>query len=151
MILNWTGDNMKIIPAHIPTELDPSATSRFCTLAPGYNDVPDELWVEARTFVSDEIAKGKIIEEWVKTPRPDADKKEAFPLIWLEMEDARENKSIRAPATIRDINRPVVIEKIKKTYLLPTLEKWSKEETRPDVQAALVEQIKAVNSGQIAG
>ena len=151
MILNWTGDNMKIIPAHVPTELDPSTTSRFCVLAPGYNDVADDVWVEARTFVTDDIAKGKIVEEWTKTAKPDADKGEKAPLLWLEMEDARETKYIRVPATIRDIMRTTVLDKIKNTYLLPTLEKWSREENRPDVQAALVAQIDAVKKGQIAG
>lgn len=150
MIVNWTNDNIKIIPAHVPTETDPSTTSRFCTLAPGYNDVPDELWHDAKTFISDDIQNGRIVEEWVKSAKPE--KPEDYPLMWLEMEDARETKYIRVPATIRDINRPVVIDKvIKNTFLRTTLEKWSTEENRPDVQAALVAQIKAVDSGQIAG
>jgi hypothetical protein len=150
MIVNWTGDGMKMIPAHIPTATDPSANSRFCTLAPGYNDVPDELWAEARTFVRDELAKGSLIEEWTKTPKPE--KPDDYPLIWCDTEDARETKVIRVPAGIRDVIRPMVIERIiKNTFVPATLKKWSEEENRPDVQAALVKQIDAVNSGQIVG
>jgi hypothetical protein len=150
MIVNWTGNGMKIIPAHIPTANTPSATTKFATLAPGYNDVPDDLWVAARTFIKDDLAKGRAIEEWMKSAKPE--KQEDYPPIWMEMEDARETKFIRIPAGIRDINRPVVIEKvIKNTYLPATLKKWSEEENRPDVQSALVKQIEAVNSGQIAG
>lgn len=150
MIVNWTGNGMKIIPAHIPTPNAPSATTRFATLAPGYNDVPDELWVAARTYIKSEIAKGRAIEEWVKFAKPD--KPEDYPLIWIETDDARETKMIRIPATIRDINRPTVIDKvIKNTFLPNVLRKWSEEENRADVQSALVKQIEAVNSGQIAG
>jgi hypothetical protein len=141
---------MKVIPAHVPTPIDPSSNSRFCTLAPGYNDVPNELWAEARTFIRDDLAAGRALEEWVKVPKPD--KPEEYPLIWMETDDARETKLIRGPATIRDINRPMVIERvINHTYLPATLKKWSEEENRPDVQSALMKQIEAVNSGQIAG
>jgi hypothetical protein len=150
MILNWTGDNMKIIPAHIPTALDPSATSSFCTIGPGYNDVPDSIWAQARSFVTEEIAKGRIIEEWTKAPRPE--KTDDLPLIWMDSSDGREAKIILVPATIRDINRPAVVERVvRNTFAVRALEKWSSEENRPDVQSALVNQIKAVNSGQIAG
>lgn len=150
MILNWTKDNQKIIPAHVPTELDPSTTSRFCVLAPGYNDVPDALWKDARTFVMDDIESGRIVEEWVKAAKPD--KVEDFALLFKASTDERDTKSYYVPAGIRDINRPAVIEKVvKNTFLPTTLKKWSEEENRPDVQVALVKQIDAVNSGQITG
>lgn len=150
MIVNWTKDNIKIIPAHVPTESDPTTTSRFCSLAPGYNDIPDELWKDARTFIAAELADGRIVEEWAKAPKPE--KAEDYPLIWQEMEDARESKSIKIPASVRDINRPAIIDKvIKKTFHLPTLKKWSVEENRPDVQKALVEQTNAVETGAIVG
>jgi len=137
MIVNWTKDNLKVIPAHVPTKLDPSATSRFCTLGPGYNDVPDDLWVEARTFVTDDLAAGRIVEEWKKTPKPD--KPEDYPPIWKEVEDGRENKSMYVPANLSDISRPGVIERVvRNTFVLPALQKWSVEENRSDVQKALV-------------
>jgi hypothetical protein len=150
MIVNWTNDNQKIIPAHVPTELDPSSTSRFCVLAPGYNDVPDELWKDARTFVTDDIKSGRIVEEWVKEARPE--KAEDFPILFKSPEDERDTKNIFIPAGIRDINRPMVIEKVVKgTFLPSTLKKWAREENRPDVQAALTIQIDAVEKGLITG
>ena len=150
MIVNWTKSNMKVIPAHIPTALDPSSNSRFCKLAPGYNDIPDDLWCDARTFVTDDIVNGKIVEEWVKAPRPE--KPEDLPLIWCELEDGRESKSIRIPAKLLDIARPGVIKRVVEgTFHPATLTKWADEESRPDVQAALQKQIKAVDAGEIVG
>lgn len=143
MIVNWTKSGMKVIPAHIPTALDPSANSRFCTLAPGYNDVPDELWHDARTFVTDDIASGKIVEEWVKAPRPE--KPEDLPLIWCELEDGRESKSIRIPAKLLDIARPGVIKRVVEETSHPaTLLKWREEESRQDVQTAIGKRIALV-------
>ena len=150
MIVNWTKDNLKIIPAHIPTENEPSATTNFVTLPPGYSEVTDKEWAQARYFVQQELTEGLIIEEWTKAQRPD--KEEDYPLIWCDMEDKRENKAMRIPATIRDIIRPMVIERVvKNTFHMPTLQKWSAEENRADVQSALVKQIDAVNKGEIVG
>lgn len=152
MILNWTGDNLKIIPlAKAPVageQVIPA--SEYITLAPGYNEVPDSDWIVARQWVSTEIRDGRIVEEWTKTPRPE--KAEELPLIYLESDDARESKTIRIPSTFRDIQRPRVIEAvIKNTFVIPVLKKWSSEDNRPDVQSALVKQIDAVESGKITG
>jgi hypothetical protein len=150
MIVNWTKDNLKIIPAHIPTKEEPSATTNFVTLPPGYSEVRDVEWAQARYFVQQELTDGLIIEEWTKAPRPD--KEEDLPLIWCDMEDKRENKAMRIPSTIRDIQRPAVIERVvKNTFHMPTLQKWSAEENRADVQTALQAQIKAVEKGEIVG
>lgn len=149
MIVNWSGDNMKIIPIY--SDGDTSTTpAEFCTLAPGYNEIDNAVWAKARTMVADDVANSKITEEWARGQRPE--KEEAYPLIFLEPEDAREKQIIRVPATLRDIPRPGVLDRVvKNTYHLPTLQNWSVEESRPDVQAALIKQIKAVEAGEIVG
>lgn len=153
MIVNWLGDNLKIIPLLVmPKNKDEQVVpaSTYCTLAPGYNDVKNEDWVIARQWLADDIKAGKIIEEWTKTPKPE--KPEDFPLMYIEAEDARESKTMRVPAEFRDIQRPKVIESVvKNTFQVPVLKKWALEDPRPDVQAALMRQIDAVEKGQITG
>lgn len=148
MIVYWSEARIKVIPAHVPTKEDPTVNSAMCILAPGYNDKPDSEWQAARTFVNDDLASGRIMEEWVKTKKPEPG--EAYPPFWIPSDDKKESNTIMVPAMIRDINRPKVVDQVvKRTYHLPTLNKWTNEENRPDVQKALVEQIKAVESGQI--
>ena len=150
MIVNWTKNCIKVIPAHIPTENEPSAVTKFVTLSPGYSEISDKEWFQARHFIQKELTDGVIVEEWTKAQRPD--KEEDLPLIWCDMEDKRENKAMRIPSTIRDIQRPMIIERVvKNTFHMPTLQKWSAEENRADVQTALQAQIKAVEKGEIVG
>lgn len=151
MIVNWTKDNLKVIPLMgIPNageQVIPA--SEYVTLAPGYNDVADDVWKIARTWVSSEIESGKIVEEWQKVPRPE--KSNDMPFLYIESENGKETQSIRVPASLREITRPRVLDVIKNTYVIPVLQKWSTEDTRPDVQSALLKQINAVEQGQITG
>lgn len=151
MILNWTKDNLKVIPLlDVPKPGEPVvAASEYVTLAPGYNEVPDNLWKIARMWVTPEIESGKIVEEWQKVPRPE--KSSDLPILYLDAEDGKATQTIRVPADLRDISRPRIQDVIKNTFIAPVLKKWSTEDTRPDVQSAILKQIEAIEKGQITG
>jgi len=150
MIVNWTKTNMKVIPAQEQAANDYTAPARFVTLAPGYNDVPNEKWAIARKFVQDQLIAGLLVEEWRKVPRPDEEKD--FPVLWMECEDKRDTKSIMIPCEIKEIYKPRVIDGVvRNTFHVPSLKKWLVEDSRADVVKEMVSQIDKIERGEIVG
>ena len=132
MIVQWTNDNAKVIP-----RLDGNlAIVGNVVLAPGFNDVPDVEWMEARDTAKRDIDTGRITEEWVKAEKV---KGSAEPLLSREVDGV-----VMVPAVLKDINRPRVIDLVKNTYHVPTLNKWIDEELRQDVRREIMRRLDEI-------
>lgn len=140
-----------------------AGSNQAIDIAPGYNDIPNEQWAVARKNALRRINAGNITEEWAKVPVADVIKMDkdgkvesyiGFPEeLILESEDGKETSKRRVPATLADIDRKgnKVINIVKGTFHIPTLNKWYNEELRADVRVELQKQIAGVESGEIKG
>jgi hypothetical protein len=132
MMLFWTGDGAKVIP-----RLDASRDIvGDVVLAPGWNQVADEEWMQARETAKPDIENGRIVEEWVKAEKSKAG---AEPLISTELDGV-----LFVPAALKDINRPKVIDVVKATYHVPTLQNWLDAELRQDVRLEIYNRIDSI-------
>lgn len=126
--------------------------SLFVDLPPGYTEVADENWCDARGYVLDKIEKGVIVEEFQKVDKAEADKY-AFA---IPSDDARESARMRVPAKLKDCDRKGnrVFEIVRGTYDLKCLDAWlngSDPEGRQDVRLEIEKQVKGINDGSIKG
>lgn len=122
-------------------------------LVPGYNDIPNDLWVFARANAKRRMDSGKISEEWTKVPAEEAAKLKLPEGLIIASDDAKEATKRLVPATLADIDRKgnKVLNIVKGTFHILTLNKWYNEELRADVRVELQKQIAGVESGEIKG
>lgn len=130
MLVKWNEDRIKAIPKNDGMGM--------VILAPGYNDILDTNWAKCRDRVLDRIAKADIVEEWTRIP---PEQKEDYPITQMD------SKILYAPAKLSDINRPRVMEVIKETYHVPTLNKWLDDDLRQDVRLMIMKQLVVVDKG----
>lgn len=150
MIVEWKKDTVKVIPAKLSTDLDPTTSTMQVVLPPGYSEVQDSVWKIARLYVSEEIANGSLLEEWTKVAKEEIPASQS-PEIYLTAPDGSKNM-IKIPAKLSDINRPRVFDVVKGCLHTKTLMKWKDEEKmRQDVSNLLEKQIQGIESGEILG
>lgn len=141
MIVNWTGDGAKVIPCIMKDEIDgenkKTIVGDYVCLAPGYNDLSDEMWKNARPSAMYDIESGRIVEELTKLEKGEKvlDGGLCIPIDGVDY----------IPAKLKDINRSKIQAVVKGTYHLPTLKKWMDEEMRQDVRLDLHKQLQLVN------
>ena len=118
-------------------------------LPPGYKEIPDEMWKLARKQVMDRINLGTIKEEFFKVDFAEAEKYS----IVLESENGTEKSKRLVPAKLSDLDRKgnKVINVVKETFDLGTLNKWYEIELRQDVRVEIQRQIDGINNGTIKG
>ena len=144
MIVEWTENRIKVIPkVQQTTKVTKEGEEKVETiilgdvvLAPGFNEVADEEWALARVTAKDDITKARIREEWVKAEKSKAGEE---PKIATEIDGVQ-----MVPAQLKDINRPRVIQVVKETYHVPTLQKWIDSEMRQDVRLELYNRIEEI-------
>lgn len=141
MIVFSNGTGAKVIPYIAHDQVDEhnkrAIVADMAVLAPGYNDIEDELWAKVRENAKREIENGNIVEEWVK-PEKSKDGKEA--VLSTEIGGVQ-----MVPAILDDIKRPRVLEVIKGTLHIPSLKKWLEIELRQDVRLEIMKQLGLVN------
>lgn len=142
MLLNWTGDGMKV--AQIP------GSQEMVVLAPGYNQVDDDKWKQVRNLLLVQISNEAIIEEWTDVEINSTKHKEA--VFCIPAENEKDLKTtVRIPVTFKDITRKRTDKVIAETYHPKTLQKWYEEDGRDDIRAKLFMQLEGVNKGSITG
>lgn len=116
-------------------------------LPPGYSEVADAKWALARPHVERLLNLGTIKEEWVKCDAKDAEKY----ALSIASDNGAETTKRLVPAKLQDIDRKgnKVINVIKETYDLKTLQKWYEEDLRQDVRIEIQNQITKINSGEL--
>jgi len=142
MIVNWNGNGMKGIPV--------MGTQKFVSLAPGWNEVDDTDWGQARQLVLVQIANEDIEEEFQPVERGGKLHKTAKFFIPAELEKDQAT-TVRVPVPISGINGIRAKNIVEKAYNPSTLRKWLEEETRDTVRVVLFKQIEGVDNGSIKG
>lgn len=136
MIIEWTKDNIKVIPV-----LQGTLNIGKVTLLPGNNEVDEELWKNACLHVKNDIATGKIkvhhAEVNIKDVTPKAGKD--------DKESPKPEYEVKISARkLGKLSIQEAEEIVKNTYNLDTLAKWKKKEGRDTVAALIRLQIEAV-------
>jgi hypothetical protein len=142
MLVNWTGDGMKVV--QIP------GSQEMVVLAPGYNQVEDDKWKQVRNLLLVQISNEALIEEWADVEINSVKHREAVFCIPAELEKDQKT-TVRIPVTFRDITRKRTDKVIAETYHPKTLQKWYEEDGRDDIRAKLFMQLEGVNKGSITG
>jgi len=142
MLVNWTGDGMKV--AQIP------GSQEMVVLAPGYNQVEDDKWKQVRNLLLVQISNEALIEEWADVEINSVKHREAAFCIPAELEKDMKT-TVRIPVTFKDITRKRTDKVIAETYHPKTLQKWYEEDGRDDIRAKLFMQLEGVNKGSITG
>ena len=142
MLVNWTGDGMKV--TQVPGSQD------MVVLAPGYNQVDDNQWKQIRNLLLVQISNEALIEEWAEVEIGSAKHKDAAFSIPAELEKDMKT-TVRIPVTFKDITRKRTDKVIAETYHPKTLQKWYEEDGRDDIRAKLFMQLEGVNKGSITG
>jgi len=142
MLVNWTGDGMKV--TQVPGSQD------MVVLAPGYNQVDDNQWKQIRNLLLVQISNEALIEEWTDVEINSAKHREAAFSIPAELEKDMKT-TVRIPVTFKDITRKRTDKVIAETYHPKTLQKWYEEDGRDDIRAKLFMQLEGVNKGSITG
>ena len=142
MLVNWTGDGMKV--TQVPGSQD------MVVLAPGYNQVDDNQWKQIRNLLLVQISNEALIEEWTDVEINSAKHREAAFSIPAELEKDMKT-TVRIPVTFKDITRKRTDKVIAETYHPETLQKWYEEDGRDDIRAKLFIQLEGVNKGSITG
>ena len=142
MLINWTGDGMKV--AQIP------GSQEMVVLAPGYNQVEDDKWKQVRNLLLVQISNEALIEECADVEINSVKHREAAFCIPAELEKDQKT-TVRVPVTFKDITRKRTDKVIAETYHPKTLQKWYEEDGRDDIRAKLFMQLEGVNKGSITG
>lgn len=121
-------------------------TTEMINLVPGVQDVPNEMYSRAYPTMKRLIEGGFITDEFIKM-----DKESVKDGAWfIECTDAKDKDKVLVPARIVDIDRrsgDKLSNLIHECFHVPTLEKWEKEELRPDVRMEILQQKKLVVEG----
>jgi len=135
MIVEWTKDRVNVIPCLGSGGLIVSKV----VLLPGFNDIPDDQWNQARINAKDDIDRKIIVE--VSPEKKEEKIKAKDPKSGIETETtvvSYTGKSLKkmTPTEAEDI--------VKGTFNLMTLKKWNKAESRDSIKAAIMNQIDMV-------
>lgn len=135
----------------IPLESADKAVTECISLVPGYNEIPDTIWVRCRKNALGLIELGILTEQWVKIDAEDA--KGYLESLVLPSDIGTETKKRLVPAKFADVDRKG--QKVSKivlgTFDVPTLQTWLDTDLRQDVRLELMKQIDGINKGTIKG
>ena len=132
-IVQWREERLKVVPILNAN----GVTVGQVSLLPGWNDIPDESWFEARKWVKDLIQKGVIVEKG--TVKPIKEK--------VVKADGSEEEIIEeklGKIIFRDLKVDEALATITGTANLETLKRWLANDTREEIRLSLTKAIDEV-------
>jgi hypothetical protein len=128
-----------------------SGENRTIELSPGWNEVDNVDWAKTRKNALRKIKSGKVAELFKTVAKKDipADLPEGL----RDIPDDKDADKFQIPVTIADLgnqnNR--VVNMIKETFHIPTLNKWLEQDSRSDIRATIMKQLDGIEKGTIKG